>query len=70
MKYEELQRTYPSIDKVMQRMHESIAAGFDPDAMLSWALGQVGKIKNPRHREVAIEKSKQILSAYFKLVYF
>jgi len=58
MTYEELQRTYPSIGKVMQRMHESIAAGFDADAVLSWALGQVSKIKNAGHRAVAVEKVK------------
>ncbi len=58
MKYEELQRTYPSIDRVMQRMQESIAAGLDADAMLSWALGQVDKIKNAGHRAVAVEKVK------------
>ena len=48
MSYEELRTLYPSIDRVMERIQASIAAGLDPEAVLAWGLSQIGKIKNPR----------------------
>ena len=59
MSYEKLRTLYPSIDRMMERIQASIAAGLDPEAVLALGLGQIGKIKNPQHRAVASGKVKE-----------
>ena len=64
MSYEELRTLYPAIDRVMERIQASIAAGLDPEAVLAWGLSQIGKIKNPQHRAVASGKVSEFWRYY------